>query len=566
MNSIRFKLISGFIIFTFLLEGILFFSNQYAINVVQKQVVESYGKTVELYIDQIDSELANVDKYINIIAEYDRNLAYMRESKSDKEYNVAKINFYNQNINTISIYNNVNLFFVYSKERKDFLELYNTNIAYEEKENIRNYLSNLTAEESKLYGYNSSIWEVHQVKDQYYLLHIFITGDLSFGACVKMNDLINSIKTVDIGEKGYAFFAEDDRQIISDIIGINEDTEQVTNQVIDLTNISEQKKFQSIMKKSNKGNFQFEIIIPNIRILEKLPDLQRVIILLLFISIFVILAGLYLIRKTILMPLKMLVYTMKKTKNGNLEARIIPYKTSDEFMIVNQTFNTMVSEIQTLKIEIYEEQIKRQKEELHRLQLQLNPHFYLNSLNIIYNISKMGNYQLMQEMTLNLIDYFKYIFRRKNDFVRLKEEIEHVEIYLHFQQIRFSQNLTYDIDCAYFLADTGVPILIIQTFIENSIKHSYTTEHEFNISVSVDFAVINNVRSVIIKIRDNGKGFSDEDMQYIEDEKNYENNEHTGIWNIKRRLNLLYGEKAHLHFFNDEGAVVEIFIPIRMWQ
>ena len=38
----------------------------------------------------------------------------------------------------------------------------------------------------------------------------------------------------------------------------------------------------------------------------------------------------------------------------------------------------------------------------------------------------------MQEMTLNLADYFKYIFRNNNDFVQLKEEIEHVKVYLEY--------------------------------------------------------------------------------------------------------------------------------------
>lgn len=52
---------------------------------------------------------------------------------------------------------------------------------------------------------------------------------------------------------------------------------------------------------------------------------------------------------------------------------------------MNKTFERMTHEIRKLKIDVYEEKLKHQRAELRNLQLQINPHFFLNSLNIILN-------------------------------------------------------------------------------------------------------------------------------------------------------------------------------------
>ncbi len=80
-------------------------------------------------------------------------------------------------------------------------------------------------------------------------------------------------------------------------------------------------------------------------------------------------------------------------------------------------FNAMMSEVERLRINVYEEQLNKQKEELQRLQLQVNPHFFLNTLNIIYNLAKVKNYELILDMTMSLIRIFsiyvpeQYLFR-----------------------------------------------------------------------------------------------------------------------------------------------------------
>lgn len=48
-----------------------------------------------------------------------------------------------------------------------------------------------------------------------------------------------------------------------------------------------------------------------------------------------------------------------------------------EFQSINHAFNSMVEEIQYLKIDVYEEKLNAQNAELKHLQTQINPHFFL---------------------------------------------------------------------------------------------------------------------------------------------------------------------------------------------
>ena len=80
---------------------------------------------------------------------------------------------------------------------------------------------------------------------------------------------------------------------------------------------------------------------------------------------------------------------------------------------MNSTFNNMLEEIDKLKSDVYEEKISRQKAELKHLQGQVNPHFYLNSLNIIYTLARTGELELLEEMCTCLIDYFRYMFQKQ---------------------------------------------------------------------------------------------------------------------------------------------------------
>jgi len=257
---------------------------------------------------------------------------------------------------------------------------------------------------------------------------------------------------------------------------------------------------------------------------------------------------------------------MRRIGEGNLNTRIDPYPTSDEFRIVNETFNKMITQVQELRIHVYEEQLSKHKAELQHLQLQINPHFFMNSLNIIYNLALVKNYGLIQEMALSLVQYFRYMFRSNLTFVPLKDELQHVRNYIRIQELRFPGKLVFEVSAPDFLLDTRIPPLIVQTFVENSIKHAAIVSSSIQGAVHIDLDDSGPDPRLLIEIRDTGKGFSEEILEQINAGEKIEDEQgdHIGIWHVKRRLGLLYGDEAHISFSNVEpsGAFVEILLPL----
>lgn len=565
MNSIRFKLIIGFLAVTLLLILMLFFNNQYAIHVVRSQVSETYKQMITLYMDEIDAELDNIDKYMNTIISYENDLYYMDLAASEQEYTKSKLILFNKFNNQIPIYKMVDSFFTYSVARDDFLEVYSDTESYIVQDDIQDYIRDLLRQNEGIAKLGEKNWSVYKIQDEYYLFHIIKSGNMYLGAWIKPERLQTPLESVDLEGEGTILVTSNDGMPITNSGVDNIDQEELFQSLQSFYATGEIDKYLIVMDNSTRGNFNIAALIPQQFILERLPYLQRLISALLFASLIIIPIGLFLIKKAVIKPIKKLIIAMQNIKAGDLDVRITPFKTSDEFKIMINTFNEMVSEIHTLRIDVYEEQISRQKEELLRLQLQLNPHFVLNSLNILYNYSKTEDCALLQEMTVCLIDYFKFIFRNNLKFVLLRDEIDHVKNYLRIQKLRCPENLAYSIYVPEFLLDTPVPPIFIQTFVENSIKYSGDVDAPVNISIDADFIEISGGQYIQVILKDTGRGFSEKDLEMIRSKDKQDDGigAHTGIWNAQRRLAILYNNKARLHFYNNEGAVVEIILPIR---
>lgn len=284
----------------------------------------------------------------------------------------------------------------------------------------------------------------------------------------------------------------------------------------------------------------------------------------LFISlVFVILmSASYLVTsRYILKPIQRMKETMEKIREGDFLARISTKSVNPDFDEVYRTLNGMGEEISRLKINVYEEQIAKQKYELEFLRLQINPHFFLNCLNIIYSLVNGKRYQLIQTMVVRLSDYFRYVFRTTDSLVNVELELKHVENYLQIQEVRYPDRFTYKIRRDTDTADIIIPPLMIQTFVENSIKYAFSRKNGELLKIGIRVQKLENFYK--ITIRDNGKGFSEEILDVLQcgDSLEDEEGNHIGIHNTIKRLELLYQNRARVQFENDEGALVHIYLP-----
>ncbi|MCC8103651.1 MAG: histidine kinase [Clostridiales bacterium] len=236
-----------------------------------------------------------------------------------------------------------------------------------------------------------------------------------------------------------------------------------------------------------------------------------------------------------------------------------------EFAEAGHVLNQLTDEIQALKIDVYEEQLARQKVELDYLQIQIRPHFYINCLNVIYSMAQVNRTTEIQELALSVTKYLRYIFQKSMEPVSVRAELEFVENYLHVLECMGSIKCECHIMLEDAMREFGIPPLLIQTFVENSIKHNMESETPIRITIAVEEVSMDGKKECRIVIGDTGRGFQENDLAdfnagIFSGGSGY----HIGLSNAVARLNLFYHSSAHLKFYNaDEGgAIVEILIAM----
>ncbi|MGG4143630.1 histidine kinase [Paenibacillus algorifonticola] len=564
-NSIRLKLVVGLFLVTVPLLTLLIYSNHYSINVVHNQVAISNKNLITLYMSQMDTQLEAAEKNILSLTTSNYDIQSMDTPISEDDYQLAKYNLSQNLSKDILFYNSIDAFFIFHNGRQDMLEVIQPTVTYSERVVVENYLVSHLNQLAISSVSTASNWYVKEIGSTHYILRIIKFGNLYIGSWVKAQTLLGPLSLMDLGTKGNALLISSQGEAMIH-------TKLFQDKQVDLTRDFQQYYLTGshdhllvVGEKSRKGDFSLAAVIPDEQILQHLPKISQLIGWLSFAAIALLPLSLLFMHRILLVPLKRLIIVMKKIDKGFMNVRVENYNASDEFLLVNQTFNRMISQIEALKINVYEEQLNKQKAELQHLQLQINPHFFMNSLNILFNLAQVKNYELIQEMTLCLVRYFRFMFRSNLSFVSLQEEVQHVRNYIRIQELRFPNHLTCTIDYPDFLETIQVPPLLIQTFLENSIKHSVTLEEPLHLSVSLDLQETGLAPYIDIQIRDTGKGFSDDVLANIRSGNRIvdDEGEHIGIWNVKKRLSFLYGEEATLSCYNGfpNGAVVEIKLP-----
>lgn len=206
--------------------------------------------------------------------------------------------------------------------------------------------------------------------------------------------------------------------------------------------------------------------------------------------------------------------------------------------------------------------------QLSALQTQINPHFIYNTLNIISAKSmESGNFEVIE-----ICDQFAQMLRYSTDTrsrtATLLEEIENVRNYLMLAKTRYEDNLEYTIDVPENMNDITVPKLTLQPLVENALTHGFDGTNVLR-RLSITGQI--QQQQMVLEIRDNGTGFSEEMLQslrhrieVIEASKISSieaTGGHIGLINTCLRLYYYSHGSMHVSIRNDQGAVITITMP-----
>ncbi|MFC5467034.1 sensor histidine kinase [Lederbergia graminis] len=263
-------------------------------------------------------------------------------------------------------------------------------------------------------------------------------------------------------------------------------------------------------------------------------------------------------------PLVQLIQGFKRMGAGELNSPI-KHDKKDEFGYLYSSYNNMIKRLRTLIDQDYKQKMMMQKSELKQLQSQINPHFLYNSFFILNSLAKIGDVERIEQFTIMLGEYFRFITRNGNDLVSLSEEVKHSRVYTSIQELRFSRRIKVEFEeLPKEMENIKVPRLIIQPIIENAYEHSLENKVEDGL-LRVTFE--HHEQAICIIIEDNNDDLKDEQLKEIQRRINNpaETAEVTGMINIHRRLQLTFGEQSGLILERSElqGLKVIIYIELR---
>jgi predicted ATPase/GAF domain-containing protein len=185
--------------------------------------------------------------------------------------------------------------------------------------------------------------------------------------------------------------------------------------------------------------------------------------------------------------------------------------------------------------------------EVEALQAKVNPHFLYNALSVITELIGRDA-EAAEDAVVKLTKLYRYMLSTPaNQHVPLDKELSLVRDYLELEKARFGERLNVVWDVQADLSSVQVPALLIQPLAENAVTHGVARNVAGG---TVTISVRDTVEGLVLSVADDGPGW-------------YAGKGGTGfgLGSVRRRLQLMYGNRASLQITKGTGVSVAITLP-----
>ena len=187
------------------------------------------------------------------------------------------------------------------------------------------------------------------------------------------------------------------------------------------------------------------------------------------------------------------------------------------------------------------------EQQLEYLKYQINPHFFMNTLNNIHALVDIDP-EKAKDTILELSKMMRFVLYEGNKHgVPLTREFDFIRNYITLMKLRYTDKVKIEVELPAEAPDKQIPPLMLITFIENAFKHgiSYQRSSFIHIKVNTDGGKLHFACS-------NSKA----------DKPNQEKGG-VGLANVKQRLHLLYDNNFTLNIQDKPDIYnVELILPL----
>ena len=506
-------------------------------NFIKNQNIVHLRSSIEIYADSVNEKLHSVERFMYSTITHNESLEKLNHVQTFLEYqeNLKKVQ---TSFTEFEYQNETHMTFLLETDSTDhFINVSNLYIPYEDYLLLKSNLKSLRSDIS------DRKWKNVTTKNSEYLVKsVHYEGKIIY-AVISSEDILKPLRKLNIGNNGKLSLKEPN-------------------------NIPSENYL--IHAQNEKTHLPFDIyvlvdyaeVFRNITLLEVF--LSAVPIIITILSIIIILY----IRQWMIKPITRLTERLSQLGDSIPPSEFFISEGILEIDKANDKLNKVIFDMQELKIREYHSQLELKKIELNYLKNQIRPHFYLNMLSMIHSMLQTKNYKEIEELTILTSNYLRHLFMANQDFSELKDEVQHIKDYLEIQRIRYGNSIYFSLDYNSDLQNTLVPSLLLQTFIENTIKHGFSFQDLFTILLSIKKVKTEDSDYIQICIEDNGPGFSEEILSKLNQKQSLitEDGHHIGITNTIERLNLLYPNDYTITFENNEegGAKILLLIPYKI--
>jgi len=527
--------------------------------VLRDQAASSGSEFSAVYMREIDATLSDLRRWLVNLSEDTQRLSKL--SSNDASEREREQRYYSGLLQeAVELHPTLDIAFVISTKCPYSAITSSENVTFEEYQAFAQLAKNI-AEYRKPFRTDWTAMIIPN-ESECWIGSVIVLDDIVLGAVVKPPTLLSSMPFALDNEKKFVLAKHSGYVVMTTL-------PREYGEGIDLTGDLSSYYMTGVNKniivsgaESTVGPFRLMMITSDAEIQSGISWAKWVSLALLGVSVFTLIGIIVGFRKDVLQPLEKVGSAIEKVRQAKFDQHLLPQNEAQEFIDIYDTFNRMTDQIETLKIENYEQLIHKQQAELRFYQTQIKPHFILNCLTTIQNLAKQGKTEELTRFISDFSSFARYMFRTDFTLVSLYDELEQVKYYISMQELRFPDQVFFVSDMDNNVRDFQIPSMLIQTLVENSVKHGMNEETGISIFVQCQETQKEDKTGIRISVEDNGGGFPATVLSAINDPRTDQSALGFGLQNISAVLGLIYGDTATMHAENIPGSGVKVVITL----